>query len=82
MVAAQIREDRAYAALQKAYGDLLASLGVDQYPDGIDLAAPREAGATIARHFTGLPAEVLSLAAGIAASAKQAAAAAVTEGKK
>ena len=70
LVAAQIREDRAYAALQKSYGDLLASLGIDQFPDRIDLAAPVAAGAAIARHLERIPAEVMALAVAIAAAAK------------
>ncbi|HEY3075347.1 MAG TPA: TolC family protein [Burkholderiales bacterium] len=63
-VAADIREDRAYAALQKAYGDLLASIGIDQFPDGLDLNAP-EAPAAIETHLASLPAAVRGLAARI-----------------
>ena len=73
LVAAQIREDRAYASLQKSYGDLLASIGIDQYPDGIDLVSPAQAGLAIAQHLERLPAEVMSMAAAIAAAGKAAA---------
>ena len=82
LVAAQIREDRAYAALQKAYGDLLASLGVDQYPDGIDLGAPVEASAAITRHIERLPGEVLALSASFAEAGRLAETKSPEAGKK
>jgi len=65
-VLAQIREDKAYAALQRAYGDLLASIGVDQFPEGLDLSSP-DAPQAIERHLAALPGTVRDLAAQIAA---------------
>jgi outer membrane protein TolC len=64
-VAAQIREDRAYGALQKAYGDMLASTGMDQFPADIDVASP-QAAARIERHLAGLPQAVQERAARVA----------------
>jgi outer membrane protein, multidrug efflux system len=62
---AQIREDRAYSALQRAYGELLAAIGIDQLPEKIDFASPA-APAALERHLAGLPASVQQLAERIA----------------
>jgi outer membrane protein TolC len=61
-VAAQIREDRAYTALQKAYGDMLASIGIDQFPEGLDLTDPAVAGKAIQGYQTEIPKRIISLA--------------------
>ena len=60
VVAAQIREDRAYAALQKSYGDLLTALGIDQFPEDFRPDAP-EAEQQLASHLKALPAAILTL---------------------
>lgn len=49
-LSAELREDRAYAALQAAYGSLLAAVGVDQFPETVDLGDPPEAARQIERH--------------------------------
>jgi hypothetical protein len=64
-VLAQIREDRAYATLQKTYGELLASIGIDQFPEGLDLGSP-QAAAAIERHLSEVPRRVQELSARIA----------------
>jgi hypothetical protein len=61
-VAAQIREDRAYLGLQKAYGDMLASLGIDQFPEGLDLADVAVAGKAIQSWQSHLPKRILAIA--------------------
>lgn len=71
-LAAGIREDRANAALQRAYGDLLASLGVDQFPADMDLDNLDSAASSITHHLKTLPVYVSSLSAEIAASAQAA----------
>lgn len=69
-VASQIREDRAYTALQRAYGDMLASIGVDQFPEGLDLTDPVAAGKAIQGWQSELPKRILSLAGKAAPAAK------------
>jgi hypothetical protein len=68
LVAAQIREDRAASALQKAYGDMLSAIGVDQFPKGLDLRDPLAASTAIGEHLRTLPAQVAKLAADAAAA--------------
>jgi len=66
-VAAQIREDRAFSSLQKAYGDLLASLGIDQFPEDLDLTDTVNAGNAIQKWQRALPRHIVALAAQVAA---------------
>lgn len=68
-VASQIREDRAYIGLHKAYGDMLASLGLDQFPDGLDLADVAVAGKAIETWQSQLPKRIVTMASQVAQSA-------------
>jgi outer membrane protein TolC len=60
VASAQIRQDRAFAALQKGHGDLLAALGIDQIPEGFKPDSPTAAD-DISMHMRQLPATVKAL---------------------
>lgn len=60
VAAAQIRQDRAYAALQKGHGDLLAALGIDQVPDDFRPDSPA-ASDDLSTHMRQLPSLVQAL---------------------